>query len=178
MRFSQLYGKRVLHIFEKSPCYENVHLFLIKLKERYVELRGTDDEFEVIHILEEKEKGVLPTQDLPWLESPASKLLPGAYDVFCVDDGIIYSHHSILLAFNQDGNVVRKTIYPVLEDTDFPFYLGSMMEEALSQLINKFEWDYWNVYPKKGRIYTFHKKLRQPSCRNVGSGYRVWSINI
>lgn len=176
MKFSQLDGKRVIHIFEKSLCYKCDHLFLIKLKERYLELRGTDDEFEVIHILEEKEKGVLPMQDLPWLVSPASKLLPAGYDIFC--DYYGYRRVSVLLAFNQYGNVVRKTICPVLEDTDFPFYLGSMMEEALSQLIDKLQWDYWNFYPKKGKIYTFHKKLRQPSCRNAGSGYRVWSINI
>lgn len=159
MRFSQLAGKRVMHIFERKFNLGNLHIFLLKLKERYLQLRGTNDEFEVIHILEEKEKCVLPMQDLPWLVSCVSKLLPGSYDFFYKSFDLDF-FNSTLLAFNQNGNVVRKTMYPVLEDTDFPFYLGSMMEEALSQLIRRLRCDYWNVYPKKGRIYTLHKKFK------------------
>lgn len=167
-----------MHIFERMFGYRNLHVFLLKLKERYLESRGTDNEFEVIHILEEDKESVLPMQDLPWLVSRVSKLLPGGNDFLFKNFGYD-EHNSTLLAFNQDGNVVRKTMYPVFEDTDFPFYLGSMMEEAVSQLINMLQLDYWNVYPNKGRIYTLHKKLRQPSCRSAGGGgYRVWNINI
>lgn len=137
----------------------------MKLKERYLELRGTNDEFEVIHILEKDKDTILPMQDLPWLVSHARHVLPGGYvfweDSYYADD----YWYSALIAFNEDGNVVRRTIYPVHEDTNFPFYSGSVEEETLSQLIDRFGWDYWNYYPNKGQIYTFHKKSENPVAR-------------
>lgn len=38
----------------------------------------------------------------------------------------------LILAFDQDGRLVRRTFYPILEDTNFPF--GDIEEETSSQL--------------------------------------------
>lgn len=175
MRFSQLAGKRVIHFFEKEDV-ESDHRFLTKLKERYLKLKGTNDEFEVIHILKKNMNTILPIQDLPWFVSLTSDLLPDSFDINgCYGDD---DHcQSTLLAFDQDGKLVRRTIFPVFENIDFPFYAGSLEEETLSQLIDLFGWDYWTFYPGKGRIYTLHKKLRQTGC-SLDVGYRVWSFNI
>ena len=164
MRFSQLAGKRVINFFESGVYSKRDHGFLIMLKEAYLVLKGTNDEFEVIHILENEMKTMIPIQDLPWLVSLEKDLLPGGYDFHeCYED---YHVNSTFLAFDQEGQLVRRTIYPVLENLDFPFYAGSMEEETLSQLIMNFGWDYWTYYPNKGRIYTFHKKLRQQSVEH------------
>lgn len=176
MRFSQLAGKRVIHFFEAEEGMERTHCFLTKLKERYLELKGSNDEFEVIHILKKEMDTMLPVQDLPWFVSLASELLPDSFDINgCYGDD---DHcQCTLLAFNRDGKLVRRTIFPAFENIDFPFYAGSLEEETLSQLINLFGWDYWTFYPRKGRIYTLHKKLRQPSV-SLGIGFHVWSFNM
>lgn len=177
MKIDQLAGKRVVIFFEMEMAYEELHYFLVKLKDSYLELKGTNAEFEVIHILEKKMDPMLPIQDLPWFVSLASELLPDSFDFNeSCDHDFHFRCLSTLLAFDRDGKLVRRTIFPVFENTEFPFYAGSMEEETLSQLIDLHGWDYWNFYPKKGRIYTLHKKLGQPSC-NLGGGYRVWSFN-
>ncbi|WOH08128.1 hypothetical protein DCAR_0727565 [Daucus carota subsp. sativus] len=164
MRFSQLAGKRVINFFESGVYSGRDHGLLKLLKEMYLAFKGTNDEFEVIHILENEMKTMIPIQDLPWLVSLENELLPGGYDFHeCYEECHI---NSTFLAFDQEGKLVRRTIYPVLENTDFPFYAGSMEEETLSQLIMNFGWDYWTYYPNKGRIYTFHKKLRQQSVEH------------
>ncbi|KAL6586547.1 hypothetical protein OROMI_001535 [Orobanche minor] len=52
--------------------------FLIPLKERYLQTKGTDDEFEVIRILINNTESSISKDlvgDMPWLVSPASELI-------------------------------------------------------------------------------------------------------
>ncbi|KAL6583618.1 hypothetical protein OROMI_002907 [Orobanche minor] len=53
---SQLAGKRVIIIFEWFYSCEWEASFLETLEERYIKLKGTSDEFEVIHIVQDKER--------------------------------------------------------------------------------------------------------------------------
>lgn len=124
----------------------------------------------MIHILEKDKDTILPMQDLSWLVSHASRVLPGGY-VFC-DDSYYgnYYWYSVLISFNEDGNVVRRTIYLVHEETDFPFYSGSVEEETLSQLIDRYEWTVGNTTRTSGRFILSTKNLRKPSCRSL-----IWS---
>ncbi|KAL6583617.1 hypothetical protein OROMI_002906 [Orobanche minor] len=53
---SQLAGKRVIIIFEWFYSCEWEASFLETLEERYIKLKGTSNEFEVIHIVQDKER--------------------------------------------------------------------------------------------------------------------------
>ncbi|KAL6529811.1 hypothetical protein OROGR_015434 [Orobanche gracilis] len=48
-----------------------------------------------------------------------------------------------LLAFDRDGGVDRRTIFPLFkrDDLDFPFYAGGLEEEVLMELVCRFDWD-------------------------------------
>ncbi|KAL6509825.1 hypothetical protein OROGR_022313 [Orobanche gracilis] len=177
VKFSQVVGKRVAIFFERDIHLGHEYSFLMMLKERYLELKGTYEEFEMIHIFEREmdDDPIVPIGDLPWLVSRASELLPGGFDFYCCfeDEHI----RSTFLAFDRDGKLVRRTIFPMINDREFPFYAGSLEEETLIQLINLFGWDYWEDYQKKGRIFTFHKKLGEPSYKLVNR-CRVWNINM
>lgn len=91
--------------------------------------------------------------------------MPDSFD-FYESCGYDYRYYnwSTLLAFDQDGKLVRGTIFPAFENADFPFYAGSMEEETLSQLIGLYGWNYWNFCTNEGRIYTLQKRVRQPTC--------------
>ena len=39
----------------------------------------------------------------------------------------------LLIAFDRDGSIVRKTFDPTFDDTEFPFYAGGLEEEFLYQ---------------------------------------------
>lgn len=127
--------------------------FLIMLKGRYLLTKGTDDEFEVIRILadnlefspsrpfELKDKHCLASLekdlgDNNWISCRASELKESicSSDYWYgrpIDDFYLFLP---VLAFNRDGRLVRKAIFPSIEDMKFPFYAGGLENEILSQL--------------------------------------------
>lgn len=155
----------VLESFNKSlkvnDGSEEVKLiteFLTMLKERYLQKKGTDDEFEVIRIFVNNTESSISkhlTGDMPWLASPGSKLmheLDSSYFWYGQSTHYLLKYHIPIFAFSSDGNLVRKTMYPTFEVSEFPFFAGSLEEEALSQLITCWRLDYSN-FRYNGRIY-------------------------
>lgn len=143
--------------------------FLKMLKERYLECRGTHDEFEVIHIHipEEEERVSKHVGDLPWVES---ELLP------VVDSGFfhVYLHcyRETFVFFNGDGTVVRKTEYPSFESIDFPFSTDSFEKEVWTHLNDEFGWKSWyGQVPRFGRprIYSLDKMNALASLQSYGT---------
>lgn len=65
---------------------------------------------------------------------------------------------SSMIAFDQDGRAVRKTINPSIEDMDFPFYDGSMEEEVFSQLTERLNWE--NFGEREEGIFSFKRTIR------------------
>ncbi|KAK1354988.1 hypothetical protein POM88_048244 [Heracleum sosnowskyi] len=60
----------------------------------------------------------------------------------------------LLIAFDRDGSIVRKTFHPTFDDKVFPFYAGGLEKEFLYQLDISFGWFYWNdLSKKKNPIY-------------------------
>ncbi|KAL6583613.1 hypothetical protein OROMI_002902 [Orobanche minor] len=157
--YSQLAGKRVIIIFEWFYSCEWEASFLETLKERYIELKGTADEFEVIHIVEEtfdNETNVCDVANLPWFVQPAGAAEGYECNLFNFYKKYdCYNGGCSLVAFDRDGRLVRRTIYPTVEDLNFPFHAGGLEEEALPQLIEAFEWDGWNSH--KSEIYSYKK---------------------
>lgn len=142
----------------EKDCDE-VHYFLVKSKDSYLMLKGTDDEFEVIHNLKKEKDHMFLIQDLPWFVSLSSELLPNGFDITerCGHD-FRWHRLSSLLAFDREKKLVRRTIYLAFKDTKFRFYAWIMEEETLSQLIDMHVWDYWNFYSKKKDAFTLHTK--------------------
>lgn len=136
------------------------------LKEKYRNMKGTSAEFEVVYITNSKKESqyIEHIKDVPsWFVSPASELLPIDLGVYCCYCHLLsipvvsafwcgcwcgkfgeWRRRSSMLAFDQDGQVVRKSLELSFEDMDFPFYAGSMEEEAFSELRYLCSW--WNLY--------------------------------
>ncbi|KAL6542742.1 hypothetical protein OROHE_010262 [Orobanche hederae] len=160
---SQLAGKNVMVFYES--CYIDFYQmeFLKMLKERYVQCKGTSDEFEVIHIMKEEEMGVSKHIGyLPWL---VSELLPAVDRDFCY----VHSLDRSFVFFDGNGRVVRKTILPSFENTDFPFCADGLEKEAWAQLNVMFDWKSWygSHVPCFGRprIYSLEKMNAPTSLR-------------
>ncbi|XP_074366446.1 putative nucleoredoxin 1-1 [Apium graveolens] len=150
VRYSQLSGKRTIHLFGDG-WFNNYVDFVRMLKSRYLQMKNTTNEFEVIYISYKVQgslyKGhVAATRSLtsppfaldsPWLTHPAfayesdeSKLL---LSVFHFGRG--------LLAFDKDGRLLRRTICPFeTKDVDFPFHYGSLESDAVVELVIRFRW--------------------------------------
>ncbi|KAL6544898.1 hypothetical protein OROMI_023760 [Orobanche minor] len=159
---SQLAGKNVM-VFCES-CYIEFYQmeFLKMLKERYVQCKGTSDEFEVIHIMEEEMGVSKHIGYLPWL---VSELLPAVdWDFFYV-----HSLDMSFVFFDGNGRVVRKTILPSFENIDFPFCADGLEKEAWAQLNVMFDWKSWygSHVPCFGRprIYSLEKMNAPTSLR-------------
>nr|XP_017222424.1 PREDICTED: probable nucleoredoxin 1-2 isoform X2 [Daucus carota subsp. sativus] len=167
--FSLLSGKKVMLVLESFNNLLNVDdgskevmsiiEFLTKLKERYFRKKGTDDEFEVIRILVNNTESSVSKHlvgDMPWLVSPGSKLmheLDSSYFWYGRSTYDVLLFHIPIFAFSADGKLVRKTMYPTFEASEFPFYAGSLEDETLCQLITCWGLDYSN-FRYNGRIYT------------------------
>lgn len=129
VRYSQLVGKRIIVLFQNRMS--KLDRTLRDLEFRYLKMKGTDDEFEVIHIYDGRDAAAMP-----WLmhppfdrESYAQKLV----------DCVFHGNHYGLFAFDHDGTVVRSTSYPTVgDDMVFPFYKdGDMKHEILLELQDK-----------------------------------------
>lgn len=126
--------------------------FLTLLKEKYLQLKGTDEEFEVIYIpyygCEDEFCYNEIVADLSWFVSPLSKLFSDDSSFITYYGKLYYLYEwSFLLAFGQDGRLVRRTICPKFKHEDFPFYAGSLEDEAYHKLgRHVFSDGYWNMY--------------------------------
>lgn len=76
--------------------------------------------------------------DFPWLVPDRNNTVPAIFGTYLYLDGDVrdmfplLDNPCLILAFEQDGKLVRRTFYPTLEGTNFPF--GDIEEETLSQL--------------------------------------------
>lgn len=172
VRFSQLAGKRIIFLFEgEYPKYDGAY-FLKNLKDRYMQMKGTADEFEVIYFPNNKDKCCHGKRvaDVPWLVSRVSELLPGGGS-FLSFYWKCYNRYksSFLLAFGRDGSLVRRTICPVFGDTGFPFYVEGVEIEAFDIGYSNFCWGYWDTL--------YQGLLRHSSDQiNIPSGDLLFSV--
>lgn len=134
VRFSQLLGKRIIVIFQNWGCYFDNMLW--DLKEMYMKMKGTSDEFEVIHVHHGKWSDRVATA-MPWLI-----YIPFNEDSFAqkfIDD-VFGGAYSGLLAFDRDGSVVRRALYPAVGEKVFPFHVFDDFEnEVFVELILKID---------------------------------------
>ncbi|KAK1354987.1 hypothetical protein POM88_048243 [Heracleum sosnowskyi] len=162
----QFAGKRLIIYFEMHKYYVYWDKLLM-LKDLYLKMKGTDDEFEVIYI-----------KDLALCNQPYTTWVVHDYDelpwpVHYYGEGYslpkelehsVFNYHyyprntafprSLLMAFDQDGRIVRKTFEPTFGDTEFPFYAGGLEKEFWYQLNVTFGWKYWKcLSEKKNPIY-------------------------
>ncbi|KAL1803828.1 hypothetical protein ACET3Z_032475 [Daucus carota] len=142
VQLSQLMGKRIMLIAENGIGLNNPDAkFWRILRARYLQMKGTSDEFEVIHICTKEGysygKNIATT---PWLTLPAhSKGSSGS--------SLLGNFTSVggLFAFDRDGSLVRRTRYPSIkwEKMDFPFYSG-VWKEVLRDIIGRYQWNSLN----------------------------------
>ncbi|XP_074350614.1 putative nucleoredoxin 1 isoform X2 [Apium graveolens] len=155
--FSQFTGKRVLIYFEWGGYYEH-SLKLSMMKEIYLQKKGTGDEFEVIHIKKSLSNNKF-VAGLPWLVhyygegySLPAELEESIFN-FQYDHGLKPTQKCLLLAFERDGSIVRKTFKPTFDNNLFPFFAGGLEEEFLDQINFALRWSYWKYQSQKKPIY-------------------------
>lgn len=108
------------------------------LRARYLQMKGTNDEFEVIHIC--TKEGYSYGKNIAtvsWLTLPAhckGSSASSLFGNFIFDGG--------LFAFDRDGSLIRRTRYPSIEreNMDFPFYSG-VWKEVLRDIIGRYQWN-------------------------------------
>ncbi|KAL8102377.1 putative nucleoredoxin 1 isoform X3 [Apium graveolens] len=155
---SQFAGKRLFIYFDMNEFRLISHWNqLLRLKDLYLKMKGTCDEFEVIYIKDSSstEKpdmySFLPYYfNLPWLVhyyrkgySLPKELERSFFNLYrCSDEG--RSKRSSLVAFDRDGRIVWKTYEPFFDETEFPFHAGDMEEEYMDDLNSRFHWYYYH----------------------------------
>lgn len=126
-------GKRVILIVEKDWYCPDAKFWRM-LRAKYLQMKGTNDEFEVIHLCKTKGyshgKNIAPTS---WLSHPSRRLHNVSDGVFKDDIG--------LYAFDRDGRVIMRTTEPSIKWRNVGFPFGSIIKEILRKLVVKFEWD-------------------------------------
>ncbi|KAL1821390.1 probable nucleoredoxin 1 [Daucus carota subsp. sativus] len=140
VQLSQLEGKRIIVIVEDDQHIPDAKFWRM-LRARYLQVKGTGNEFEVVHICKNKErhsygKNIAP---ISWLRHP-SRHPSHRYGLNVLEIFTrVFRRGSVvgLLAFDRDGRLVRRTPYPsiVKENVDFPF--GVMEEEFLRELVDR-----------------------------------------
>ncbi|KAL8130844.1 putative nucleoredoxin 1 [Apium graveolens] len=133
VQFSQLMGKRIMLIAEIGLGSNNPDAkFWRMLRARYLQMKATSDEFEVIHICTKEGysygKNIATTS---WLTLPAN----------CKSMLGYYINVGGLFAFDRNGSLVRRTRFPSIEseNMDFPFHSGVWKEE-LRDIIGRYQW--------------------------------------
>lgn len=105
--------------------------FLKMLKESYLNMKGTCYEFEVIYVPCNDYPYIERVADRSWFVSPVSELVPGGSALLTYyGENYFGQDWSYLLAFDGDGKIVRRTIYPEFKHVEFPFYGGTLEDEA------------------------------------------------
>ncbi|KAL1821881.1 hypothetical protein ACET3Z_016750 [Daucus carota] len=161
--FKELFGKRIMLVLEWSDIENYIYVddsaftrFAPMLKGRYAQTWGSNDEFEVIRIIIDSKSGTVEQLDLDnsecllslerehadmgWLVMLASDLkLNLSSSHYWYDKSPSYFQSCFqIFAFDGNGRLVRKTMYPTFENMEFPFYAGSLEEETLAQLSTAF----------------------------------------
>ncbi|KAL1811899.1 hypothetical protein ACET3Z_021964 [Daucus carota] len=160
--FSQFDGKRLLIYFEMGKYYNHLEKLQL-MKDIYLRNKGTDDEFEVIHIKKSPSRNK-HVKDMPWLVHYYGEGYSLSKEL---ESSIFYFNNRhcrpieqcLLLAFERDGSIVRKTFYPSFDNKAFPFYAGGLEKEFLEQLNHAFGWYYWEYASQKRQIYKRRLKL-------------------
>lgn len=154
----ELAGKRIILFFEGNKIKDHTAHFLSILKANYphVErMKGTDDYYEVIYITSSKEDALYEglVWDVPWLFALESWLLPvdlSLYCCYCQPESLHSvlrcsyppgwcGSNSTLLAFDQDGRLVRKSVYLDFNPINC-FDYADTEEDTLSELNNYHQW--------------------------------------
>ncbi|XP_017219564.1 probable nucleoredoxin 1 isoform X1 [Daucus carota subsp. sativus] len=149
VQFSQLAGKRIIFLFEGDyPEYDGA-FFRNTLINKYMHMKGTADEFEVIYFPNSKDKNSRRVAYMPWFVSCSVELLRGC-SAFLSALGQCCNRYqsSFLLAFGRDGSLVRKAICPQFGDNYFPFYADDVEAEDFELSCSKFCWGYWDTLYK------------------------------
>ncbi|KAL8094135.1 putative nucleoredoxin 1 isoform X2 [Apium graveolens] len=155
--FSQFAGKRLLIYFEMGKYCNNLQK-LQMMKRIYLRNKGTDDEFEVIHIKKSPSHNK-HVADMPWLVHnygegySLSKELERSLFNFNNCQNPERIQDCLLLAIERDGSIVRKTFYPTFDKIAFPFYAGGLEKEFIYQLNFAFGWYYMEFPSRKKQIY-------------------------
>ncbi|KAL1816022.1 probable nucleoredoxin 1 [Daucus carota subsp. sativus] len=127
VQFSQIVGKRIIVLFQ---LFNDIpEQTLKKLIALYNQMKGTDDEFEVIHIREESKWGHVGAV-IPWLMHPP---FSNASDAGKVMRRLFYYGENGLVAFDRDGRIVRMTRRLAVGKTVFPFFDAEKMEDEVLQ---------------------------------------------
>lgn len=142
--------------------------FLNILEERYLHMKGTNGEFEVIHAyLSDTEEDVQDSnteedvQDPLWFVYPlpkgyvhAADIIPSEFDKRYYRGQDIYDvgAETRLLAFDRDGMIVRDSAFPTIEDSNFPFYTSGLKKEHLLELDSVFDWYEWEHTESWNRV--------------------------
>ncbi|KAL6568131.1 hypothetical protein OROHE_003815 [Orobanche hederae] len=109
------------------------------------QMKGTDDEFEVIHILSDIGYYDRFEAPMPWLmHTPFDR-----HSYACRFMSVVFHGTGGLLAFDHDGSVVRVTRNPLLGDSKvFPFHhCGDMDNEVLLDVKEKIGMGLESVHP-------------------------------
>ncbi|XP_074369735.1 putative nucleoredoxin 1 [Apium graveolens] len=142
VQLSELAGKRIIVIVE-DDCHSPNAKFWRMLRARYVQVKGTENEFEVIHICKNRTAYSYGENiaTMLWLRHP-SRHPPrrSGYNVCKILVRVFRKDVLGLFAFDRDGRLVRRSLFSSIErrNVDFPF--GDMEEEFLKELVNRFEW--------------------------------------
>lgn len=127
VQFSQIVGKRIIVLFQ---LFNDIpEQTLKKLIALYNQMKGTDDEFEVIHIREESKWGHVGAV-IPWLMHPP---FSNASDAGKVMRRLFYYGENGLVAFDRDGRIVRMTRRLAVGKMVFPFFDAEKMEDEVLQ---------------------------------------------
>lgn len=146
------------------------------LEKRYLDMKNTSDEFEVIYITNSENESpyIQNNANMKWFVSMASELLPmdcSSYRCYChLEAPRPYSlprrscrgGYSSILAFDQDGKIVRKSLDLSIDYIDFPFYAGSMQEEAFSGLNYFYGWSGMDLQYQGLLINSYYRNTYLP----------------
>ncbi|XP_074381648.1 putative nucleoredoxin 1-1 [Apium graveolens] len=154
--FSKLFGKRVMLVLERFDVDFNENNaykgFLLMLRGSYLKTRYTD-EFEVIRVIIDNTESCggkhlnlghlerLLSLDrnfagiLGFVTLASSLKLDLSSSHFWYGKSLSdFQSYFQIFAFERNGRLVRKTMYPTFENLEFPFYAGSLEEETSAQL--------------------------------------------
>lgn len=142
VKLSQLLGERIILVVD--ACFSTATpKFWQELIARYLQVKDTDAKFQVIHI--HRKEGPSYSEHIgattSWLRRPPFHEESHISKLFFH----LFRNRVGLLAFDCDGRVVRKTIFPSIEEgnMDFPFHAGGLEEVVLADLVKRYEWDFW-----------------------------------
>lgn len=141
---ADLAGVRIMVYFENDVSKEVFPGFRSKLKEKYLLMKGSVEEFEVIHVSnfpDEDETYNKLVADVPWLVHPLTLygLEESFYSPFRYwGDALESNFDWSLMGFDGDGRLVGRTMWPRYDNEEYPYYCCSDLEEAVLTELNMY----------------------------------------